>query len=398
MENPYNTQNLDRLVKQYIAIGDVTYGDAGKTFIVRYRGKLLQEDTADSYERLYKQLEVYNITPLFRWDKDQHAIFLVPGKPKPKPTKKWVNLLLFILTLFSVLLTGALYGLEELPDGNLVDIALAFINSGWPFAVSMLAILGAHELGHYFAGRHHGVDVTLPYFIPMPLSPFGTMGAFINMRSIPKNRRQLLDIGIAGPLAGLIVSIPILLLGLHLSDISQLPFVRPTAFSLQMEGNSLIYLISKFIVFGKWLPEPINYGNLPPLLYWVKYFFTGQPFPFGAMDVMLHPVAWAGWAGLLVTGLNLIPAGQLDGGHMIYVLLGSKGSRRLLPIILIGLGVLGLAWNGWWLWAVLIYFLGRVHAEPLDQITELDSGRKTLAVLAVVIFFLTFTPVPLSIL
>lgn len=162
-----------------------------------------------------------------------------------------------------------------------------------------------------------------------------------------------------------------------------------------MEGNSLIYLLSKFIVLHQVLPHPITYGVVPPLVYWLKYFFTGQPFPFGGMDVNLSPVAWAGWAGLLVTSLNLVPAGQLDGGHMLYVLLGSKGARRVWPFILVALVILGFFWSGWWLWAALIFFLGRVYAEPLDQITPLDGRRKALAVLALIIFVLVFIPVPL---
>ena len=167
---------------------------------------------------------------------------------------------------------------------------------------------------------------------------------------------------------------------------------------MQMEGNSILYLLLKFMAFGKLLPEPASYGNLSPFLYWLRYFITGRPFPFGGTDVLLHPVAWAGWAGLLVTAINLIPAGQLDGGHMLYVLLGKKRAERLLPFILVALVLLGLSWNGWWLWAALIFFLGRVYAEPLDQITPLDSRRKILAVIALVIFLLTFTPVPLNIL
>jgi membrane-associated protease RseP (regulator of RpoE activity) len=110
---------------------------------------------------------------------------------------------------------------------------------------------------------------------------------------------------------------------------------------------------------------------------------------------MLHPMAWAGWAGLLVTSLNLLPAGQLDGGHIFYVLFGSRGSKRILPIVLLALIGLGFVWNGWWLWAVLIFFLGRTHAEPMDQITDLDQKRKWLGVFTLVIFFLVFTPVPL---
>jgi membrane-associated protease RseP (regulator of RpoE activity) len=237
----------------------------------------------------------------------------------------------------------------------------------------------------------------LPYFIPFPFSPFGTMGAFINMKEPPKNRRILLDIGLAGPLAGMIIAIPVLLLGLSLSNLDRLPAILPPGQMWQLEGNSLLYLLGKFLIFKQWLPLPTSYGNLPPLLYWVRYFFTGRPIPFGGTDVILHPVAWAAWAGFLVTSLNLIPAGQLDGGHMLYVLVGRKWAERILPFVLVAVIVLGFFWNGWWLWAVLIFFLGRTYAEPLDQITTLDPTRRWLAILALILFILVFTPVPLNI-
>jgi membrane-associated protease RseP (regulator of RpoE activity) len=130
-------------------------------------------------------------------------------------------------------------------------------------------------------------------------------------------------------------------------------------------------------------------------LYWIRYFFTGRPLPLGGMDVMLHPIAWAGWAGILVTSLNLIPAGQLDGGHIFYVLFDRIKARRILPFIIGGLAILGFFWNGWWLWAALIFFFGRTHAEPLDQITPLDKKRKILGFLALFIFIIVFIPVPL---
>ena len=133
---------------------------------------------------------------------------------------------------------------------------------------------------------------------------------------------------------------------------------------------------------------------MAPLLYWLRFFFTGRPLPLGGMDVIISPVAWAGWAGLLITALNLIPAGQLDGGHILYVLTGKK-ARYLLPFILGGLLLLGFAWAGWWLWAVLILVLGRVYAEPLDQITALDPPRRLLALAGVLMFILVFTPVPM---
>jgi membrane-associated protease RseP (regulator of RpoE activity) len=220
------------------------------------------------------------------------------------------------------------------------------------------------------------------------------MGAFIQLKEPPKNKRILLDIGIAGPIAGLVVAIPVLILGLSLSQVSYIPASLPPGQGLQIEGNSLIYLFTKFVVFGQLLPEPSSFNGLTPLQYWVQYFFTGKPLPLGGMDVMLHPIAWAGWAGLLVTALNLIPAGQLDGGHVIYVLLG-KRATALLPFILFALVLLGFFWSGWWLWAFLIFLLGRFHAEPLDQITTLDPSRQALAVVGLLIFFLVFTPVPL---
>jgi membrane-associated protease RseP (regulator of RpoE activity) len=166
---------------------------------------------------------------------------------------------------------------------------------------------------------------------------------------------------------------------------------------IQLEGNSIIYLVAKFLTFGQLLPAPASFNGMSPILYWIIYFFTGQPLPIGGIDVNLHPVAWAGWAGLLVTAMNLIPAGQLDGGHMLYVLLGREKARKVLPFILAGLVLLGLAWSGWWLWAGIIFLLGRTYAEPLDQITPLDDRRKWLAVLALVVFILTFIPVPLGI-
>jgi membrane-associated protease RseP (regulator of RpoE activity) len=383
---------LNALVGRYMIIEDITIGGQRQGMVMRYRGRLVNPDTAEAYDQMAEALRPYSLTPLFRWDEKRQAVILVPALRKPGPSNAWVNLGLFVLTLLSVLFVGAVYstGSEDpFALGVTARTILLFLWQGWPFTVSLLAILGTHEFGHYLMGRYHGTQVTLPYFIPFPFSPFGTMGAFINMKEPPKNRRVLLDIGFAGPFAGLVVAIPVLLLGLSLSTVGPIPA------GSMMEGNSLLYLLAKFAVFHQWLPTPVSFGALPPLLYWVRYFFTGLPFPLGGIDVNLSPVAWAGWAGILVTSLNLVPAGQLDGGHMLYVLFGAKGSRRVLPFILIAMVALGFFWYGWWLWAVLIFFLGRSYAEPLDQITPLDGRRKALAVLALVIFVLVFTPVPL---
>lgn len=401
MDNPVQPEILDRIVSRVFTIDSVTYGPNGhRNVIAQYSGRILCEDTTVAYDELSEGLRPYGLMPLFRKQADQQTVVLIPAISRPHPSNPWINLILFILTVISVFLTGVLYTLETPLPADPMQAALMLLSNlwrGWSFAVPMLAILTAHEFGHYLAGRYHKTQVTLPYFIPLPFSQFGTMGAFINMKEPPKNRRILLDIGIAGPLAGLAVAIPVLLIGLAISKLDALPsFVsRTTVF--QLEGNSLLYLFAKYLVFGKWLPSPVSYAGLAPFVYWLRFFFTGHPLPLGGIDVQLSPVAWAGWAGILVTSLNLIPVGQLDGGHMLYVLIGSKRARQILPIILTGLVALGFVWPGWWLWAFLIFLLGRVYAEPLDQITPLDSKRKALAILALVIFVLVFTPVPLSI-
>ena len=188
------------------------------------------------------------------------------------------------------------------------------------------------------------------------------------------------------------MAIPILFYGLSISEITVLNIAPGQG--LQLEGNSILYLMIKYAVFGRLLPSPASFEGVVPVMYWLRYFFTSQPLPLGGIDVLIDPIAWAGWAGLLVTALNLIPVGQLDGGHIIYSLLGRKAGF-LVPVILFLLILLGFAWSGWWLWALLILLLGRRHAEPLDQITNLDNRRIIMAVIGLIIFLLVFTPVPL---
>jgi len=388
------TDSLTPMVARVLKIEDVTSGDPKKDYLVRYRGQLYN-DAAESYDQLAASLRPLDITPLFRNEEGKHAILLTPGTFQARPSNPWINLVFFLLTLVSVILVGAYISYDGPPANSLLSLIPSILHnwpSGIPYAIALLAILVTHEFGHYLVGRYHHAQVTLPYFIPMPFPPFGTMGAFIQLKEPPKNKRTLLDIGIAGPLAGIFVAIPVLLYGLSLSKLEPIQMGPGQAFTL--EGNSILYLLAKFAIFHQLLPAPSSYGGLPPLLYWIKYFFTSQPLPIGGMDVIVSPIAWAGWAGILVTSLNLIPAGQLDGGHISYVLFG-KRARMFWPFILAILVFLGFYWAGWWLWAVLIFLLGRLYAEPLDQITQLDPRRKALAVLGVILFFLVFTPVPL---
>lgn len=382
---------LNSLIARVFHIDDVTSQEPSKGFMLRYRGHLLSEDSAAAYDELSERLVPYNLTPIFRLEDGRHVIYLAQKQAEPAKEKISTNIILFVLTVFSVMLAGAQ------PEGPIPSdfvgqlLALAgSIFTGWPFALSLLGILLAHELGHYFMSRYHKTPATLPYFIPFPFSPLGTMGAAILMRGTPKNKRILFDIGVAGPIAGLVVAIPVLLLGLSLSELGTID-PNPNGF---LEGNSLIYLLAKFIVFGQLLPAPVEPQGI---LYWLRYFFTGSPIPFGGLDVFIHPVAFAGWAGILVTALNLIPAGTLDGGHVVYSLFGDK-AKKAFPFIIGLLAVLGFFWNGWWLWAVLLFWLGRVNAQPMDQITTLDPTRKLIAYAMIVVFILVFTPVPFMLL
>lgn len=329
----------------------------------RFRGRFLV-DPGESYADLRQRYERHGYTPLVEPGEDNRAsLIALPVVFETTKTRPLINLILLIVTIFSTLFVGASYGAET------TDQAMQLWR-GWPFSLSILLILGAHELGHYFAARYHRVPVTLPYFIPMPFSPFGTLGAFIRLQGPVNNRRALFDVGASGPLAGLVFAVPILLIGLATSDL--IPVTPGTTF----EGNSLLYLAAKFLAHRQILP-----GD--------------------GVDVLLNQVAWAGWVGLFVTGLNLLPVGQLDGGHVAYALFGQKARLLFWPVIA-GLALIvvltylsGSPALTWALWIGLLMFLGRVHARPLEDISDLDPRRKALAIITLGLFFLTFVPAPL---
>ncbi len=399
---------LTSQVSRIFRVEDITVGNP-KEWIARYRGHLLNEDTAAAYDQLAEAMRPYNITPLFRKEQsDKQVIFLVPSPSiPPSSSRLYINIILFVLTVLSMMLTGVDVPPEMIPADGSYPWGYVFLNilSGWPFALSMMGILFAHEMGHYLMCRHYKVPATPPFFIPMPfVSPLGTLGAFIAMRGIPKNKRVLFDVGVAGPLAGLVIALPVLFLGLSLSSLGPVEHLPPGMTGM-LEGNSLFYLFSKYVMFGKLLPEPVNLGGLSPIIYWLRYFFTGQPIPYNGLDVQLHNVALAGWAGLLVTALNLVPVGTLDGGHVAYGLFGEK-ARKIFPVAigtLIALSVLPSlltlslgAFNfSWLLWVFILFWLGNVRAQPLDDITPLDETRRGLGFFMLLVFFLLFTPIPM---
>jgi membrane-associated protease RseP (regulator of RpoE activity) len=303
------------------------------------------------------------------------------------PPKYGLNLLLFVLTTVSVFWTGAALQDPSL-GGSLDPRRLLEIWRGWQFAVPLLSILIAHESGHYVAARLHGVPASLPFFIPLPkLSPFGTMGAIIGMSGRIRSRVALLDIGAAGPLAGMVVALPVLAFGLSRSH------VAPNPAHYWQEGQSLLYLFMKRAFVG----------TIP----------VGQ-------DVQLHPTADAGWVGLLVTMINMLPWGQLDGGHIAYALLGERQHtlarwvrvsllllffynvyQFCLPVLLhkssqsleyaISTSLFWLMWFG--VTGVIAYVSGGADHPPFEP-GELGPGRRGVAWLCLVMFVLLFMPTP----
>lgn len=368
------------LVRRVFRVDSVEWAGQKQPFIVRYTGCLYNQDSESAYAQLSQALKPLDVTPLFRKEAETQSVILMEGVFKPKPTNWWLPVLFFLLTVASVIFSMYIF------SGSMTDALL--------FAGTLLTILLFHEFGHYLVARRHKTSATPPYFIPFPISPFGTMGAVIVQREAHRNKKVLLDIGMAGPLAGFAVGFPLLLIGLYLSRLDTLS-APPPGYMSNLEGNSILYLLSKFAIFGRLLPEPVTFGGLPEWLYWLRFFFTGKPLPVNGTDVILHPVAYAAWAGMLVTALNLVPAGQLDGGHILNALIG-KRAKILWPVILAAMILLGFVWNGWFLWAALIFFLGRTYAEPLDEITQLDNKRKIMAFICLLLFILLFTPVPLQ--
>ena len=274
------------------------------------------------------------------------------------PFPVW-NLLLFALTLVTTTVAGAFH-FDVAPD----ELASRW-HEGLPFSLTLMAILLSHEMGHYLTARFHGVKATLPYFIPGPPILVGTFGAFIRMKSLPRSRRVLFDVGAAGPWAGFVVALPVTVYGLSLSRLAPIP----PGFTGLYFGDSLLFKGLSSVVVG-----PVPYG----------------------FDIMLHPVAMAGWFGLFVTVLNLLPVGQLDGGHVIYAMFGRRhrGIARLFLVSIVGIGFLG--WNGWFVWAAILLVVGVDHPPTLDRETPLDLRRWVLGWLTLLVFVLTFIPVPIS--
>lgn len=269
----------------------------------------------------------------------------------------WIHIILFLLTVITTLGAGAVWeGIDIFKEPKRII-------EGWPFSLALLSILLSHEFSHYIASRVHRTKATLPYFIPAPTA-IGTFGAIIRMKSPITTRRALIDIGAAGPVAGFIMSIAATIVGLNLSEIAKADDIKGIGF-----GTSLIFLILTRLILGD-----IQDGYA----------------------VLLHPVAIAGWIGFLVTSLNLLPIGQLDGGHITYALFG-RGHRYISMVVMSILLILGIvAWYGWFLWAGLLFIIGIKHPPVLLWEENLNTRRKITGIVSMLIFILCFIPSPLQ--
>jgi len=348
-------------VEPHMHINDVTTG-ALDGRAIRLRG-VLRTPSDQLYALLAPALRKRGRTLLLREEDGEVALLALAGIVKPKANNRWLPIVLAVLTFFSMVFTYAIMHISG--DRITWPAIMEGLGDALAFTLSLLTILVTHELGHYIVARRFGVAVSLPFLIPMPFSLLGTMGAIIQMKEVPPSRKAMLYIGAAGPLAGLVVGIPILAVGIALSEVTALP----TGSGYMMEGNSLLYAGLKWLIKGEWLPSETR-------------------------DIMLHPMALAGWAGVLVTSLNLIPAGQLDGGHVANALLG-RHARSLTWAIIVLLLFLGFLWQGWLIWAVLVFVFSRARIEPLDNVTRLTPSQVRLAALLLLLAVLTFTPIPI---
>lgn len=313
------------------------------------------------------------------------------SKKHDKP-RFFINIILFLVTFVTTIFAGL-----QWTTGNVGPYELKELVGGLPYALSILFILGVHEFGHYFAAMYHKVKATLPYFIPFPPIPgffnFGTMGAVIKTKSIIPNNKSMFDIGVAGPVAGFVACLIVLIYGFtHLPSVDYILAIHPDYFSPDYGKNAM----------------GLEFGNTL-LFQLLKNIFTNpNEFVPPMSEIYHYPYLCVGWFGLFVTAMNLIPVGQLDGGHIIFSMFGEKiheaiASISMIALLIIGAGGildsflnlnLGFGWSGWLFWAFVLYFFIKVKHPPVPQFEKLGTGRMILGCIAIVIFILSFSPTP----
>ena len=325
-----------------------------------------EEQLEEKFESLRLSLSEKGYIPMLRYEQGEQVIYVI-HKPKIKKRPIWINIVLLIATIITTtiagsILWGMLYGAgwEEILSPSYLINGFAF------FSIPLMLILGIHEMGHYITSKKHNLDTSLPYFIPVPppILMLGTFGAIISTREPIPNRKTLLDVGISGPICGFLVAIPVCIIGLFLMQQNPIPIPSGAA---------------SFSV------------TFPLLLQGLSNFFTIPE------NTLMHPTLFAGWVGLFLTSLNLLPVGQLDGGHVARALLKEK-HKYASWIVLFSVISLGLFYEGWFFIAIIIIlFIGTQHQPPLNEITRLDTKRKLLGLVILIVFILSFAPIPFSV-
>jgi len=375
-----DVERIRKVVEKYFEIYETK--EEENTFYIH----MPQDSTLENrFEDLRIELKGMDFIPFLRYENGEYMLHLLK-KPKLNTRSRWLNVILFFTTIVTTMLAGSMLFLTEwsvedmLMPRNLLD-GLIF------FSFPLMAILGIHELGHYFVSKKHNVAASLPFFIPVPPIglPLGTLGAVISMREPIPDRKALIDIGIAGPIAGFLVSIPVCLIGLFLMQ--QNPVFADPSQTFQLNPPLLFTALSQFFTL------PTSPGN--DLLFTALSQFFILPISPGK-EIVIHPTAFAGWVGLLVTAINLLPAGQLDGGHIARGALREK--HKYASYTAIGLLLLSSLFGGGWLLMAffIVFFIGAGHPPALNEFVPLDAKRKMLVLLAVLIFIMSFTPIPVS--
>jgi len=354
---------LRTAIESGFEILDILFTPRYAQFIVRPR----LQDINHSLNAVIEQLKPSGRVPFLQL-KDGNYVLFLGLVPPPKPsTRPWLPLVLFFATIGTTMYAG--YGISI---GFLGLDSLVFswraVGLSALFSFSIMSILGLHELSHYITSRRAGITATFPYFIPVPLFPLGTMGAFIQIKSPINNRNILLRLGFSGPFMSFILAIFALIIGIQLSVVQEVT----SEDGGMLLGSSLLFEQLVLLIKGSY-PE----GNA----------------------LYLHPVAFAGWVGLFITSINLIPIGQLDGGHISRSILGEVWAKRVGYIAFIVLLIMGFTfqYEGWYLWAFIAYILGGRGVHPIDDVTPVDAKHLVIGIIAIVVFILSFIPIPFSI-
>lgn len=346
-------EELAEKISQVFSIYDIQHENGNIFFF-----GIPREDMRAIYQKLWHVFAEKNYQLSVKYELGEHMLIASPFAPAHE--RRWINVVLAIATFITTMVVYSFF-FGANPINNLSDVL-----QGIPFAIAIMTVLGAHEAGHYLVAKKHGMHTSLPYFIPFP-SIIGTMGAIIKHRGPIPSRKALFDVGVSGPLIGLFVSIIVTVIGLLLPPIQRIP---------DSDHQALLGI---------------------PLL----FEFIASIVPTSESSVM-HPVAFAGWVGMLVTALNLIPAGQLDGGHVLRAMLGEKASHvsTIMPFLLISLGFYVTYFQNrdgflWVLWGLFLsFFAAAGHPKPLNDEVPLGKGRMALGILAFILGLLSLTLVP----